>query len=234
MPEKVKNGRQAHEKLDPANEPQRRPEGRSAFERHRTAGGYASLVLAGSTFLSAAAFWDTFNANPAEAKTQVAGSRSIIRAPDLSNLFIGLPQVLPTEVPAEELPVQEGAASQSSVQALGLSLENATLAPGSAFVPHSTIHNVNITFYDCANQGFCGAMYNGRQVYEGAAACSWNLPLGTRFTIVGDPTHRIYTCEDRGLLSNTWVDVFWYYPSQGHTWQSIVGRYGTIEIVSMP
>jgi hypothetical protein len=77
-------------------------------------------------------------------------------------------------------------------------------------------------------------MYNGRKVYEGAAACSWDLPIGTRFVIVGDPTHRIYTCEDRGLLANTWVDIFWYYPSQGHSWQSIVGRYGTIEIVSMP
>ena len=98
----------------------------------------------------------------------------------------------------------------------------------------SILTGVNITFYDCANQGFCGAMYNGRKVYEGAAACSWNLPIGTRLVIVGDPTHRIYTCEDRGLLANTWVDIFWYHPSQGQSWQSIVGRYGTIEIVSMP
>jgi hypothetical protein len=94
------------------------------------------------------------------------------------------------------------------------------------------IGGVNITFYDCAGQGFCGAMYNGRRVYEGAAACSWNLAIGTKFRIVGDPTGRVYVCEDRGLLANTWVDIFFYDPSDGYRWQRAVGRYGTIEIVS--
>lgn len=92
--------------------------------------------------------------------------------------------------------------------------------------------NVNVTFYDCANQGFCGRMYNGRRVYEGAAACSWNLVIGTRFRIVGDPTGRTYICEDRGLLTNTWVDIFFYYPADGYRWQAQVGRHGTIEIVN--
>lgn len=96
------------------------------------------------------------------------------------------------------------------------------------------IHNVNITFYDCLEGGFCGRMSNGRHVYEGAAACSWNLPAGTKFLIVGDPTNRVYTCEDRGLLTNTWVDIFWRDPDDGWVWQSIVGRYGTIEIVELP
>lgn len=96
------------------------------------------------------------------------------------------------------------------------------------------IENVNITFYDCANQGFCAHMYNGEQVYEGAAACSWNLPLGTSFYIPGDPTERIYVCKDRGLLDDTWVDIFWYHPEDGYNWQSFVGRYGTINIVYMP
>jgi hypothetical protein len=63
---------------------------------------------------------------------------------------------------------------------------------------------------------------------------SYNLPIGTRFVIVGDPTHRVYTCEDRGLLANTWVDIFFYYPSDGYRWQSLVGRHGTIEIVKLP
>jgi hypothetical protein len=48
------------------------------------------------------------------------------------------------------------------------------------------ITGVNLTFYDCAAQGFCGAMANGTRVYEGAAACSYDLPLGTRFHIIGD------------------------------------------------
>jgi hypothetical protein len=93
------------------------------------------------------------------------------------------------------------------------------------------IENVNITFYDCADQGFCEHMYNGRRVYQGAAACSWNLDIGTKFFIVGDPTRRLYMCEDRGLLDDTWVDIFWYFPSDGWAWQSGVGRFGTIEIV---
>lgn len=96
------------------------------------------------------------------------------------------------------------------------------------------IENVNITFYDCANQGFCGNMYNGEWVYEGVAACSWNLPLNTAFYIVGDPTQRIYVCKDRGLLDDTWVDIFWYHPEDGYSWQSAVGRYGTIYIVYLP
>jgi hypothetical protein len=94
--------------------------------------------------------------------------------------------------------------------------------------------NANLTFYDCADQGFCDAMYNGRKVYEGAAACSWNMSIGTRFFIVGDPTDRVYICEDRGLLADTWVDIFWHHPKDGYAWQAKVGRYGTIVIVEDP
>jgi hypothetical protein len=115
-----------------------------------------------------------------------------------------------------------------------------TVEPAATPVPATpaplgvTIQNVNLTFYDCAGQGFCGKMYNGEKVYEGAAACSWNLPIGTRFMIVGDPTGRVYVCKDRGLLSDTWIDVFWHDPADGYAWQSIVGRRGAIVIVSLP
>jgi hypothetical protein len=94
-----------------------------------------------------------------------------------------------------------------------------------------SIARVNVTFYDCAEQGFCGNMANGRKVYQGAAACSYDLPFGTRFFIEGDPTGRIYRCEDRGLLSNTWVDIFWYFPADGWRWQEVVGRLATIHII---
>ena len=77
-------------------------------------------------------------------------------------------------------------------------------------------------------------MKSGTKVYEGAAACSWNLPEGTRFRILGDPTKRIYVCEDRGVLEDTWVDIFFNDPDDGWDWQEAVGRYGTIEIVSVP
>lgn len=91
-----------------------------------------------------------------------------------------------------------------------------------------------LTFYDCLVQKFCGAMSNGQKVYEGAAACSYNLATGTMFTITGDPTGRVYVCKDRGLLPNTHVDIFWNDPADGWRWQRAVGSRGTIEIVELP
>ncbi len=99
------------------------------------------------------------------------------------------------------------------------------------FVQRGRLHNVNITFYSCLGEGFCGSMYNGERVYQGAAACSFDLPLGTAFRIAGDPTGRVYVCKDRGLLDPTWVDIYWYDPSEGWRWQAHVGRWGTIEIL---
>ena len=41
--------------------------------------------------------------------------------------------------------------------------------------------------------------------FEGAAACSWNLPFGTKLTIHGDPTGRTYECLDpRARSAPTW------------------------------
>jgi hypothetical protein len=90
-----------------------------------------------------------------------------------------------------------------------------------------------LTFYDCLGQGFCGAMANGRKVHEGAAACSYNMAMGTMFTITGDPTNRVYVCEDRGMLPNTHVDIFWNDPKDGYWWQGQVGMRGTLEIVEL-
>jgi len=106
--------------------------------------------------------------------------------------------------------------------------------PPAAVVSAGRIENVNLTFYDCLDQGFCGNMKSGTKVYEGAAACSWNLPEGTRFRILNDPTKRTYVCEDRGILDDTWVDIFFYDPEDGWAWQKAVGRYGAIEIVKLP
>ena len=102
------------------------------------------------------------------------------------------------------------------------------------FAVGQTVENVNLTFYDCLSQGFCGHMYGGKIVYEGAAACSWNLAIGTHFVIVGDPTGRVYVCEDRGLLADTWVDIFWHDPADGWIWQARIGRLGTIQILVAP
>ena len=91
-----------------------------------------------------------------------------------------------------------------------------------------TVLRSRITIYGCVGPGggFCGGMASGVRVFEGAAACSSDLPFGTRFTIQGDPTARVYECLDRGHLNSTWVDVFFYSTSEGIAWQSMIG--GTI------
>jgi len=105
--------------------------------------------------------------------------------------------------------------------------------PPPAPVPNVVTHELDstLTFYDCVDQGFCGDMANGEQVYEGAAACSYNLEFGTRFVIPNDPTNRVYVCKDRGLLNDTHVDIFWNHPDDGWRWQSAVGSWGPIEII---
>lgn len=94
----------------------------------------------------------------------------------------------------------------------------------SGYAP-GTVLAARITVYGCTGPGggFCGNMSSGGQVFEGAAACSSDLPFGTRLTIAGDPTGRVYECLDRGALPATWVDVFFYNTSDGIAWQSIVG-----------
>ena len=74
-------------------------------------------------------------------------------------------------------------------------------------------------------------MATGQAPFEGAAACSSNLPFGTRFSIANDPAGRVFTCLDRGALSPTWVDVWFYDAADGWAWQSIVGTSSDIIIV---
>ena len=98
-----------------------------------------------------------------------------------------------------------------------------------------TILPARVTIYGCTGPGggFCGGMASGVRVFEGAAACSTNLPFGTKFRIHGDPTGRTYECLDRGHLSSTWVDIFFYNTSDGIRWQSLLGgTTSNIEIVN--
>lgn len=79
---------------------------------------------------------------------------------------------------------------------------------------------VALTFYNCygLGGGYCGAMSSGVGVYEGAAACGEGLPLGTRFSIVGEG--RIYVCEDRGLGDYYWIDIFFWDYASGRAWRN--------------
>ncbi len=98
--------------------------------------------------------------------------------------------------------------------------------------PGTVISGTRTTFYSCLNNGFCGLMYNGQQVFPGAAACSWNMPLGTRFFLNADPARTVYTCLDRGALSASWVDIWFYDSAEGWAWQSMIGSTtSTITIV---
>ena len=88
-----------------------------------------------------------------------------------------------------------------------------------------TILRARVTIYGCTGPGggFCNHMASGASVFEGAAACSTNLPFGTKLTIAGDPTGRVYECLDRGSLSATWIDVYFENTTDGMAWQSELG-----------
>jgi hypothetical protein len=104
----------------------------------------------------------------------------------------------------------------------------------SGYAP-GTVISARITIYGCTGPGggFCNHMASGIAVYEGAAACSGDLPFGTKLKIVGDPTGRVYECLDRGALAATWIDVFFYNTSDGIAWQSTLGgTVANIEIVN--
>jgi hypothetical protein len=98
-----------------------------------------------------------------------------------------------------------------------------------------TVLTARVTIYGCVGPGggFCGGMAGGGRVFEGAVACSSNLPFGTKLKIHGDPTGRVYECLDRGALPATWIDVYFYNTSDGIAWQSSLGgTIAQIEIVN--
>ena len=97
----------------------------------------------------------------------------------------------------------------------------------------TVIPGATITFYSCIGSGFCGLMATGQQCFNGAAACSYNMPFGTRFIVNRDPTGRVFTCLDRGLLGPSWVDIWFYDPADGWAWQRLIGgTYSDITIVA--
>lgn len=85
--------------------------------------------------------------------------------------------------------------------------------------PNASVQTVRVTYYLPTGS----PMASGNYPYVGAAACSYNYPLGTRLRFLSDGW--IVTCEDRGLLGyNGWVDVF--SPSSAWGIENVVGAYG--------
>jgi len=99
-----------------------------------------------------------------------------------------------------------------------------------------------ISYYYCAQGsnaagigdggGFCGAMASGQTVYEGAAACAPGY-MGERFTIIGDPSGRTYTCADTGsAVAGEHRDIFFHNSDDAWAWWVQMGtNIATIEIV---
>jgi 3D (Asp-Asp-Asp) domain-containing protein len=107
------------------------------------------------------------------------------------------------------------------------------LAPGDRVV-------ATVSFYYCAagaghagdGGAWCGAMRDGTVVYPGAAACDYTY-LGQQFRIEGDPTGRVYTCNDTGgAVHGLHRDIWFATNTEGWSWQREVGRNVVIQIVN--
>jgi hypothetical protein len=126
------------------------------------------------------------------------------------------------------------AAQEAQRQASLSSVAPITVAPvWRGTLPGGTrIGGVYVTFYACVGNGFCGATASGVQAQPGVAACSYNLPFGTKFVIASDPSQRVFTCLDRGAIGPTWVDIWFYDVADGYAWQAAVGTHSDIIIVN--
>ena len=122
---------------------------------------------------------------------------------------------------------QEQQVAAATRRAVAPAAPSYSLGSSSGYAP-GTVLRARVTIYGCTGPGggFCNNMASGGTAFQGAAACSSDLPFGTRLTIAGDPTGRIYECLDRGQLPPTWIDVYFSDTSDGMAWQSSIG--GTV------
>jgi 3D (Asp-Asp-Asp) domain-containing protein len=87
---------------------------------------------------------------------------------------------------------------------------------------------VRLTYYLAT--GF--AMFNGEMPHSGAAACSWNFPIGTRLVL---PAGDVVTCKDRGMLgSRGHVDVWVHDHVEGRRLIAFYGTTTTVRILETP
>ncbi len=135
---------------------------------------------------------------------------------------------------ADERTAADDQAAAAARRAVAPAAPPYTLGSQSGYAP-GTVLRARITIYGCTGPGggFCDHMASGGDAFEGAAACSADLPFGTRLKIEGDPTGRIYECLDRGQLPATWIDVYFSDTTDGMAWQSTLGgTIGSITIVN--
>ncbi|MCH8025243.1 MAG: hypothetical protein IH866_00485 [Chloroflexi bacterium] len=186
--------------------------------------GVASFV-GGVPFVQQSRYLSTRSGAVAPAPLFVASARQASVADYIQNIGeqVALPYLSATATTTEAIrdwTAAVAATNLTSVQSLSPALL-AWQAP--ALAPGTVIPGTVVTFYSCIGSGFCGLMANGQQVFDGAAACSYGMPYGTRFFINNDPASRVYTCLDRGALAAPWVDIWFYDPADGWAWQAQVG-----------
>ncbi len=143
----------------------------------------------------------------------------------------------PTAEPAVQLRRIDASSNASSTLARKR-ITHATATP--ELVPGDRVV-VTVSFYYCVEGpgphprgdggNFCEVMRDGRVVYPGAAACDFAY-IGQRFRIQGDPSQRVYTCNDTGSAVHGLHRDIWFHTSDdGWRWQLGVGPQAVIEIV---
>jgi len=89
----------------------------------------------------------------------------------------------------------------------------------------SEVYEVRVTYYYPTGN----PMYSGHYPFEGAAACSWNFPLGTQLAFADG---RVVTCLDRGHLGwSGWVDVFVWGPAAGRLVAESYSPYADVTVL---
>lgn len=148
---------------------------------------------------------------------------------------VALPK--PLAPPLFEARLASGAAAESpgreSLATAVHSTATPELGPGDRVV-------ATVSFYYCASGSgpsgdggsWCGVMRDGKVVYPGAAACDYAY-IGQQFRIEGDPSGRVYTCNDTGgAVHGLHRDIWFRTNDEGWRWQREVGRRVVIEIVN--
>jgi 3D (Asp-Asp-Asp) domain-containing protein len=126
----------------------------------------------------------------------------------------------PTPLPTQEPAVQSAASAPEPTPAPAAPTPVVDRASG------GSAQEVLITFYYCQRTversddggGYCGNTASGIPVHTGSAACpiSW---MGRSFTIQGEPTGQVYTCEDTGgAVNGNHVDIWFRTNGEGWSW----------------
>ena len=144
---------------------------------------------------------------------------------------VALPK--PHSVPLFNAGSATGAVGRESLATAVHSTAIPELGPGDRVV-------ATVSFYYCAagsspsgdGGAWCGVMRDGKLVYPGAAACDYAY-IGQQFRIEGDPSGRVYTCNDTGsAVHGLHRDIWFRTNDEGWRWQREMGRRVVIEIVN--